>query len=209
MLTEPNADIVQLDAQAVRASVDLMAQVTAADLARPTPCAGWTLHGLLTHMTSQHYGFAAASTGDGDLARWRLRPLGDDPVASYRAASVHVLAAFAAGGVLDREFPLPEFKRGLMFPAGQAIGFHFIDYVVHSWDVARTLDLPVRFESPLLDVALRVAQVVPDDDARLELGAPFAPKVGWSGGSRLDEIVAMLGRSPDWQRPSGWVPPTR
>ena len=25
--------------------------------------------------------------------------------------------------MLDREFPLPEFKRGLMFPAGQAIGF--------------------------------------------------------------------------------------
>ena len=209
MHTELNADIVKLDAQAVRASVDLMAQITAADLARSTPCAGWTLQELLTHMTSQHYGFAAASTGDGDLARWRLRSLGDDPVASYRTASDHVLAAFAADGVLDREFPLPEFKRGLMFPAGQAIGFHFIDYVVHSWDVARTLDLPVRFESTLLDVALRLAQMVPDGDARLELEATFAPKVRWPGGSRLDEIVAILGRSPDWRRPQGWVSPTR
>ena len=42
------------------------------------------------------YGFAAAATGDGDLARWRLRPLGADPAAAYRAAAEYVLAAFAA-----------------------------------------------------------------------------------------------------------------
>src|SRR5215831_5653179 len=87
--------IVTLDAQAVRESVRLVAQVTAADLARPTPCADWTLHGLLRHMATQHYGFAAASAGDGDLTRWRLRPLGEDPVAAYRAAAECVLAAFA------------------------------------------------------------------------------------------------------------------
>jgi hypothetical protein len=34
------ADIVALDAQAVRASVDLVTQATAADLARPTPSTG-------------------------------------------------------------------------------------------------------------------------------------------------------------------------
>jgi gas vesicle protein len=38
-------------------------QLTPADLTRPTPCAGWTLHGLLAHMTTQHYGFAAAAAG--------------------------------------------------------------------------------------------------------------------------------------------------
>jgi uncharacterized protein (TIGR03086 family) len=150
-------------------------------------------------MVTQHYGFAAASTGDGDLARWRLRPLGDDPVATYRIAADHVLAAFAADGVLDRVFPLPEFKRGLMFPAPQAISFHFLDYVVHSWDVARTLGLHVHFEPALLDVALRVAEAVPSGDARLEPGAAFAPKIAWSGKSSLDRILALLGRSPDWQ----------
>jgi uncharacterized protein (TIGR03086 family) len=201
MHTESTVDIVALDAHAVRASVDLVAQATAADLARPTPCVGWTLHGLLTHMATQHHGFAAASTGDGDLARWRPRPLGDDPVATYRTAADQVLAAFAADGVLGREFPLPEFSRGVMFPARQAISFHFVDYVVHSWDVARTLGRSARFEPTLLDVALRVAHAVPGGDARREPGAAFAPQVAWSGRSRLDQIVAILGRSPDWQRP--------
>jgi hypothetical protein len=37
-------------------------------------------------------------------------------------------------------------------------------------------------------------------DARLAPGAAFAPAVSWSGGSRLDQIVAILGRSPDWER---------
>src|ERR1700744_4950138 len=137
--------IVALDARAVAESVRLVSHVTAADLNRPTPCADWTLHGLLRHMAAQHYGFAAAADGDGDLARWRPRSLGPDPVAAYRAAAGHVVAAFAADGVLDRESPLPEFKDGLIFPGPRAVSFHFVDYVVHSWDVAATLGLPVNF----------------------------------------------------------------
>lgn len=194
-----DVEIVALDAEAVRESVDVVAQATAADLARPTPCTDWTLHGLLTHMVAQHHGFAAASTGDGDLARWQLRPLGEDPIATYRTASHQVLAAFAADGVLDRVFPLPEFKIGSPFPARQAISFHFLDYVVHSWDVARTLGLTVHFDPTLLDVALRVAEAVPTGDARLAPAAAFAPRIATSLTSSLDRILALLGRSPDWR----------
>lgn len=194
-------DFVALDAQAVRTSMDLVTRATAEDLARPTPCADWTLHGLLRHMIAQHYGFAAASGGDADLARWRMRALGEDPAAAYRAAAECVLAAFAADGVLERDFPLPEISPGRMFPARRAISFHFIDYVVHAWDLARTLDLPVRLDPALLDAAISVARSVPSGEYRLEPGAAFAPEVAWSGGSRLDQIVAILGRSPGWQRP--------
>ena len=191
-------DIVDLDARAVRESARLVARATEADLALPTPCADWTLHGLLRHMIAQHYGFAAAAGGDGDLARWRPRPLGGDPVAAYDAAAECVLAAFTADGVLDRGFPLPEIAPGLMFPAPRAISFHFVDYEVHSWDVARTLGLAVSFEPVLLDAALAVARAVPGGDARLEPGAAFAPQVACSSESSLDQIVALLGRSPDW-----------
>jgi uncharacterized protein (TIGR03086 family) len=201
MHTNIAGGIVALDAQAVRASMDLVAQLTARDLARPTPCADWTLHGLLRHMIAQHHGFAAAASGDADLAQWRVRTLGEDPVAAYRAAAERVLAAFAADGVLDREFPLPEIARGLMFPARQAISFHFVDYVVHSWDVARTLGAPLDFDPALLGAALSVAKAVPGGGARLAPGAAFAPGVDWPGGSGLDQIVALLGRSPDWKRP--------
>jgi len=190
--------IVALDALAVAASVDLVDRARPADLARPTPCADWTLHGLLSHMAAQHYGFAAAAAGDGDLAHWRARRPGGDPVAGYRAAAETVLAAFAADGVLDRRFPLPEFAAGALFPGRQAVSFHFIDSVVHSWDVAKTLGLEARFPPDLLDTALQVARAVPGGEHRLAPGAAFAPVVAWRGESTLDQVVALLGRSPDW-----------
>ena len=193
-------DVVALDALAVRASVELVARARPADMARPTPCTDWTLHGLFSHMTAQHYGFAAAAAGDGDLARWRPRRL-SDPVADYRASADVVLAAFSADGVLDRQFPLPEFATGPLFPARQAVSFHFVDYVVHSWDVAKTLGLEADFTPQLLDAALRVARAVPGGKARLAPGAAFCPAVAWPDGSPLNQIVAVLGRSPGWTRP--------
>jgi uncharacterized protein (TIGR03086 family) len=194
-------DLLALDARAVHTSAGLVAQACTADLDRPTPCTGWTLRDLLAHMTAQHYGFAAASAGDGDLAHWRIGEWDDDPVGAYLVAAGHVLASFADDGVLDRTFILPEFKRGRAFPATQAISFHFIDYVVHSWDVAKTLDLPLRFDPVLLYVALGTARDVPGGDARLTAGAAFAPTVQWAGEPGLDQVVALLGRSPDWKRP--------
>jgi uncharacterized protein (TIGR03086 family) len=194
-------DIVALDAQAVRASVELVARARPADMARPTPCADWTLHGLIAHMATQHYGFAAAAAGDGDLGSWRARRLGGDPVAAYRASADAVLGAFCADGILERELTLPEFTPVTAFPARQAISFHFIDYVVHSWDVARALGADAEFGEDLLRAALRVARAVPEGEARLAPGAAFAPVVDCPGGSLLDQVVAILGRSPDWERP--------
>ncbi|KIA66232.1 TIGR03086 family metal-binding protein [Nocardia vulneris] len=193
-------DLVAFDAQAVRASVALVEQVTGADLRKPTPCADWTLHGLLTHMIAQHHGFAAAMRGDSDPVVWKTRALGADPVASYQAAATDVLAAFAEPDVLDRKILLTEFSAEFQFSGAQAVSFHFIDYVVHSWDVAKTLGLPVQFDADLLDAAYSVAAAVPGGEIRLAPGAAFGPEVPWSTTDRLDRIVAMLGRSPQWPR---------
>ena len=137
----------RLDASAVQASVQVVSQARAADLARATPCEAWTLAELLAHMTAQHNGFAAAATGDGaDLVRWQTGAPAADPVAEYAAAAARVIAAFGVPGVLDREFTLPQISPQLRFPAEQAIGFHLVDYVVHGWDVARTLGLRYDLE---------------------------------------------------------------
>jgi len=189
-------DYVPLDAEAVRTSIELVSTATPADLSRPTPCRAWTLYGLLAHMATQHYGFAAASRGESDPAVWKLRDLGDDPVKAYVESAEHVLDAFAESGVADRTFPLVEF--GADFPGGQAISFHFIDYVVHSWDVAKSLGTTVTFAPATLEAAQAVAQVVPTGEVRLAPGTPFAPDVAWSGDDLLDRIVAHLGRDPRW-----------
>ncbi|WP_084477589.1 TIGR03086 family metal-binding protein [Nocardia jejuensis] len=191
-------DLISVHARALRASIDVVSAVTTADLVKPTPCADWTLHGLLTHSIAQHHGFAAASRGNGDPALWKVRPLGPDPVAEYRAAAEHVVAAFAEDGVLDRQFPLPEFTTDFTFSGRQAVSFHFIDYVVHTWDLARTLGRTITFDDDVLAAALPIARSVPGGALRTAPGAAFAPEVPWSGNSALDDILAMLGRSPNW-----------
>ncbi|AQZ61945.1 TIGR03086 family protein [[Actinomadura] parvosata subsp. kistnae] len=191
-----NSNLVALDAEAVRTSLDVAATLKPADLSLPTPCAGWTVRDLLAHMTAQHHGFAAAFEGDGDLAHWEVRPLGDDPAAAYRAAAERVLSAFAAGGALDRLVPLPEL--GGSFPAARAIGFHLVDYVVHSWDLAKPLGIEVRFSPEVQEAALEVARAVPDGEARLRPGAAFKPALPSTGGSPFEDVLTLLGRSPDW-----------
>jgi uncharacterized protein (TIGR03086 family) len=194
----PTVDLVSLDARAVRAGIELVARTTDSDLTKPTPCRAWTLYGLLAHMATQNHGFAAASRGEGDPELWKLRSLGDDPVKAYQVSAEEVLGAFAVEGVVDRMFPLPEFSPDQLFPGRQAIGFHFVDYVVHAWDVAKALGATVEFEPELLDVAFDLAKVVPTGDARLAPGAAFGPDLPWAGGDRLDQLVAFLGRSPAW-----------
>ena len=202
MTTESMAgrDIVALDARVVRATVDVVCQAGPADLARPTPCADWTLGDLLTHMTTQHDGWAAAAAGDGgDLSRWQPGPPAADPVREYAAAAARVLAAFGADGVLDREFALAELSPVLRFPAAEAISFHFVDYVVHGWDVARSLGVGYELQPDLLAAALPVAKAVPDGELRTQGVVPFAPGVPLTGAlAAMDQIVALLGRSPAW-----------
>jgi uncharacterized protein (TIGR03086 family) len=194
--------IVDLDARVVEATVGLVKQAGLLDLDRPTPCAGWTLADLIGHMTAQHYGWIAAAVGHGaDLSVWQPGPPVADPIGEYAEAARRVLEAFSDEGVLEREFALAEISPVLRFPAAQAISFHFIDYLVHGWDVARSLGADYRPEADVLAAALPVALAVPGGKARERDGAAFAPGLGVPAqAGTLHQIVALLGRSPSWPR---------
>jgi uncharacterized protein (TIGR03083 family) len=184
MRMHTNEDVRPLHRIAVLASVDVVSAVTADDLAKPTPCAGWNLADLLAHMTVQHRGFAAAARGHGaDESIWQP-----------------AIDAFARDGVRDSEFALPEFGPGAMFPAAMAIGFHYVDYVVHGWDVARTLGLSYELPVDVVAAALPLALVVPDGDFRTMDNAPFGPAIpSTDPADDLDRILTYLGRPPQWQ----------
>lgn len=195
--------IQDLDRRAVEVSRGLVRRIAAADLALRTPCADWDLAALLAHMTVQHHGFARAVAGERtDVTDWQPAPTPADPVAAYDAAADHVLAAFGDPEAPGGHAYLPEIRGGVTVPAPLAMSFHFVDYVVHSWDVAATLGLPVEFDSDVLAAALAVAEQVPDDEASRGLGMAFAapvPAVAEVG--TLDRVLTRLGRSPAW--PSG------
>src|SRR5215208_2377516 len=202
MLT--NQDLRSVHRTALLASVDVVNNVGPEDLHRATPCDGWDLSQLLAHMTVQHYGFAAAARGDGaDPARWDTATVADavnaDPAGAYAAAAAEVLDAFTDDGVLDASMALPEFGPGAAFPGSQAIGFHFVDYVVHGWDVAQAIDRQFTLPAEAIAAVLPLVFAIPDGDFRTEPGFPFAPAIaGGEGSSDLDRILLHLGRLPAW-----------
>lgn len=193
-------DIRKLDRTAVLETVRLVQRTGPTDWDLPTPCAGWTLRQLVAHMAGQHHGFAAAASGDGDdLTVWRTAPLGDDPSTAYRDAALSALDAFTPQNVSTVEFALPEISTTRRFPASVAVGFHFLDHVVHGWDVARTLRVPLRLDEEVIEAALAFALRVPNDGRRLVPDPLFRPALpATPGASRLDLVLTSLGRAPDW-----------
>ena len=190
---------------ALRASVDIVSTVTLEDLRRPTPCDGWNLADLLVHMTIQHHGFAASARGKGaDPGVWQPETVANavaaDPAGTYCAAAADVLEAFAADGVLDATFALPEFGPGACVPGALAIGFHFVDYVVHGWDVAKTIGSNFDLPADVVAAVLPLALAVPEGDFRAADGAAFGPPITATGEETdLDRVIRYLGRSPDWR----------
>ncbi|MGW6062738.1 TIGR03086 family metal-binding protein [Streptomyces sp. NPDC055189] len=202
-------DLIALDRIAVRESLRVLSAARDTDWERPSPCAGWTLRDLVSHMAAQHHGFAAAARGSGaDRTYWIAPDLGRDPFKIYEESARHVLAAFAEEaegtergalgtqqGVLERGFTLPEI--GGTFTGRIAVGFHFLDYVVHAWDVATTIGITVDLARPVVGAALEIARRVPKDPEHRGPGTAFAPVLPTpEDASPLEEMLALLGRSP-------------
>ncbi|MEU5875551.1 TIGR03086 family metal-binding protein [Glycomyces sp. NPDC047369] len=193
--------LLEFHAVALNATVDLVDGAERLDL--PTPCTGWDLGRLVAHMTGQNLGFAAAARGDDFEPRtWAEVP---STPAAFRASAAEVLAAFAAEGAADRDWSiLAGADREVRVPGRTAIGFHFIDYVVHAWDVGVALGRPPVFERPLLEAVLPLALEVPaTGPSRTGPYAPFAPAViAAADADPMDELLAYLGRDPKWKAPS-------
>ncbi|MFB7947518.1 TIGR03086 family metal-binding protein [Kitasatospora phosalacinea] len=202
------ADVRELDARALKAAQSYVDRVDTAALDRPTPCGPWTLGQLLAHMTGQNHGFAAAARGEGRTpAEWADRPVGTDPAGAFAASAAEVCAAFAEPGVPERAFWLPEVRDGGPFPARQAIAFHFLDYLVHGWDVAVSIGLRPAFDADLVAAVLPIAALVPTGPARDLPGAAFGPALETATGAAgatddpFDQVLRLLGRDPDWTAP--------
>ncbi|MET8078015.1 TIGR03086 family metal-binding protein [Streptomyces sp. NPDC005303] len=196
-------DVVELDRIAVQEAARVVELARGGDdgddrdWARDTPCAGWDLRRLVAHMTAQHHGFAAAARGvGGESGYWREREEAVEPARAHRAAAEAVLVAFAEPGASEREFVLPELGGG--FTGRTAIGFHFVDYVVHAWDVAAALGVRLRLADEVCRAALAVARRVPTDPVGRGPGFAFALALKVPEGvAPLAETLRLLGREPE------------
>jgi uncharacterized protein (TIGR03086 family) len=186
-----------LDQRALAVAGGFVAAVTTEALARPTPCEGWTLDVLLRHMVSHNHGFAAAARGEpAQRTVWEDATLDPDPYGAYRASADEVVAAFADDGVLGRKLDIYSYG---VFSAPVAFGMHFVDFLVHGWDVARSVGAVGVIDDDLSEAALAVALRWPYHRPDKAFGVKVDVPDDAPAHQRL---VAYLGRPPDWQPPA-------
>lgn len=198
-------DLRPLHRVAVLRSLAAVDAVQLSDLDRPTPCADWTLADLVAHMTVQHRGFAAAARGHGaDESVWDVETVADavraDPCGAYAAAAHDVLDAFAADGLMEATLALPEFGQDATFSGALAIGFHFVDYAVHGWDVAASLGSRYELPDDVVAALLPLVMAIPDGDFRDSTVSPFDRAINASAATDFEKILLHLGRTPGWRQ---------
>lgn len=163
-----------------------------------TPCTEWNLRQLVEHMILDNRGFAAAARGEVvNRNVWSDRSFDPDLRAEYARSADYVAAAFRAPVA---GFWLPRINDAVTFPAAQAIGFHLLDYLVHSWDVAAAIGHPVAFDEDLIEAVQAIGdREVLNGPNRLRPDASFRPALpSRPDESTQDRLLRTLGRAPDW-----------
>jgi uncharacterized protein (TIGR03086 family) len=188
-------DLLDLDRRALEVSTDMVARVRADQLGRPTPCPEWTLEELLRHMVASNRGFTAAARGlTAGAPVWGSAELGDDPADTFRRSAEEVGTAFAAIAMPTQRIGVHGYG---VFSAPVAISMHFVDFLVHAWDVAVAIGAPAALDAELSEAALAIALRWPyqrPDKA-------FGVRVPVPEDAPVDHrLLGYLGRSPAWGR---------
>jgi uncharacterized protein (TIGR03086 family) len=181
--------------QALSQAGEIVAHIQSGDLARSTPCAGWDLQALLTHMIGQNDGFATAITaGDAPHSAYTHLPVTVSALTSeWHRSADQVLAAFAHAH-LEAKVRLIEINPDPTIPVATALGMHLLDTVIHTWDIESSLGNPYRPDDELIAIVATGAKRVPAGSSRTSPGAAFAPAVTTNQDDPWLATLALLGR---------------
>ncbi|MFE6030185.1 TIGR03086 family metal-binding protein [Streptomyces niveus] len=162
-------------------------------LALPTPCAEYDVHGLLDHLFQVITNFQVlAAKGESDFGAAAER-LGDDRSERFAAEIAGLIGAWAAPGAEDG-------LTGAMNMPARTVGSMALgDLAVHSWDLARATGQPYE---PAAAVVAALGEeftaLAPMARTMNVFGAPFL--VG-EDATPFESLLAETGRDPAW-RPS-------
>ncbi|MEU6643184.1 TIGR03086 family metal-binding protein [Saccharomonospora sp. NPDC046836] len=166
-------------------SLDL---VTPDALPLPTPCQGWDLAALLSHMNDSLLALCEAA----DLGWIALDPVGDDPtdpVATLRERGCRLLGAWT-NAERDRTVSVA----GRPLAAEIVAGAGALEVAVHGWDVARACRVTRPLPPALARELLELAPLLVTGADRL---GRFAPPIAVSPAAGPgDQLLAFLGRNP-------------
>jgi uncharacterized protein (TIGR03086 family) len=153
-------DLLDLDRRALASTRAFVARTRPAQLGLPTPCADWDVRALLNHVLGGNDLYAVAAGGGAvDWTRREEDRVGDDPLGAYDRTAVAVSDAFAG---LDLDSGVVELPFGGL-PAAQAVAVHFVDVLVHGWDLAVATGQDPTLDPELAEPAIDVVAAYPPD----------------------------------------------
>jgi uncharacterized protein (TIGR03086 family) len=163
--------------------------IRADDLDAPTPCANFTVRGVLAHMIGGATQFAAAFRGDAPPDGPPDAGDGPDVVARAGNALAALMAAIRSTGALDRTIATPF---GAM-PGEAFARYVVLDGVVHGWDLATATRQPYEPSEDLVaeaDAFARRTIAASMRDGETFAGAVDPP----AGASSIERLAAFTGR---------------
>ena len=150
-----------------------LAHVGADQWPNPTGNEGWTVRGLVDHVTGGNRMAVAilqgGSRADG-LAQFARSKDDTDPVAAFEESRRELADAFAVTGVLESVVEHP----AMDMPGAQLLGFRITEYGLHGWDLARAIGADDHIDHDVLAALL----------ALLEPLAEILPATGMFGDGR-------------------------
>jgi uncharacterized protein (TIGR03086 family) len=162
----------------------------------PTPCSGWCVRDLVSHLVTGNTLFASAVGGQPPPPPRDTRP-DADLLRAYRASGAALLDAFRRPGALDTVVAVPFGS----VPGIVALHLRMTEVLVHGWDLARATGQPATFPEDLAAQELAftepmLAQIPPDRH-------PFAPpRPVARDAPAIDRLAACLGRDVTRQAPA-------
>lgn len=153
-------------------------------LDEPTPCAEFTVRGVLEHMIGGATIFAAAYRGEA-----APEPDFGDPIAGVQSALGDLAASITAPGALDRT---------IQAPFGDVDGESFarfvvLDGLVHGWDLATATSQSYEPPADLVAASTAFAQQALD---RLRDGQTFKAAVAaGADATPIEQLAAYTGRT--------------
>ena len=178
-----STDPVELLERAIGYARGTLQDVTEEGLGRPTPCAGWTLADLLTHMADSLDALTEASRGVIEIGP---PPPAAAGVAVLRDKACHLLGAWSNPHATEARLGHARLESGLLLYAGA------LEIAVHGWDVGqatgRDTPIPERLAS---DIRWHAAPLI----TRADRPSRFGPRIALpANASPSTELLAFTGR---------------
>ncbi len=163
--------------------------ITANDLDAPTPCANFTVRGVLGHMIGGATQFAAAFRGEAPPEVLADVAGGPDVVVQAGNALAGLMSAIRSPGALDRTVAAPFGE----MPGDAFARFVVLDGLVHGWDLATATGQDYKPSDTLVAEVdafahQAIAPAMRDGDTFANAVAPPA------GATSIERLAAFTGR---------------